>query len=191
MIPDKSGLSTADFVAPRNIHNTLRESYETGGKELGDISKGFFQQVWRAYIDRMDVVITKNLSSGEVLRITCLKKPKEIDLTFDQNMRPVVAYTVDGGGYIYYFNAQIAGYSHDWIPDVRNMRVSLDDKRGFRLDNSDVVLAYMYQNKLFYALQRNRFINPTLVEDFSSSHHKKILWKIGMTTENRFGFYVR
>lgn len=192
MIPEYYGVSTTDFVEPRDKHYPLDISYDKGGIAISDISQGYLYQNWLAFVEGNDIVIRTVTSTQERYRITCYGKPTEIDLTFDQNMRPVVAYQVGTTGYVYSFHIELGDYSHTSFNNIRNPRVALDDKRTISLSQSDIIFGFMYENKLCFKVQRDRWLKTVVLKDYSLTHtNQRYLWRIGMTKENRFGFYVR
>lgn len=192
MRPNYYGVSSSGFVEPRDKYYPLDISYERGGIAISDISKGLQYQNWLAFVDGSDIVVRTATSTQELYRITCYGKPEEIDLTFDQNMRPVIAYQVGNNAYVYSFHIELGDYSHTKFEGVRNPRVALDEKRLIAINESDVIFGFMQGNKLCYKIQRDRWLVTTELKDYSLTHtNKRYLWKIGMTKDNRFGFYVR
>ena len=121
-----------------------------------------------------------------------LKAPKitEIDLTFDQNMRPCVAFVSDSIPKLYWYDTKIGDFNIMTFSGILSPRVSLDDKRDFNISNSDIIFAYIKNNGLYYRQQRERFTVEHLLKSYQNNH-SKLLWRIGMGINNRFLFYVR
>ena len=121
-----------------------------------------------------------------------LKAPKitEIDLTFDQNMRPCVAFVSDSIPKLYWYDTKIGDFNITTFSGILSPRVSLDDKRDFNISNSDIIFAYIKNNGLYYRQQRERFTVEHLLKSYQNNH-SKLLWRIGMGINNRFLFYVR
>ena len=103
MLPQAEGLATVEstdngiLLAPRNKDYALTESWELGGVGLSDTSQGLVSHTWRAWTDSKAIYIQRSDLPKDTAK-TLLAAPDitEVDLTFDQNMRPVLAY-VSGG----------------------------------------------------------------------------------------------
>lgn len=172
------------FLNPRDKHYPLTISYESGGIDLYDASQGFIY-VWKAWTDGSHIYC-----SNENKQYTLLSDSNitQIDITFDQNMYPCVAYVADGVSKLYWFDTQVNKHITTEYPTINYPRVSLDDKRKFNIGNSDIILAYQREDKLCCRIQRERYgIEHILATDSK----KRILWHIGMGKSLRFLFYWR
>lgn len=180
------GVSTP-FSYPRSKIYPLTESWENGGVALSDPSEDLTKYVWKAWTDGTTITVKRDdLDTYHVLLMD--SNITEIDLTFDQNMRPCVAYVANGISKLYWYDTQQSNQVIDEYPDIRNPRVSLDDKRRFNVANSDIILAYQKGDTLCYRMQRERF---TVEHILATNPKKRLLWRIGMGQRNRFLFYWR
>ena len=178
---------TTQFLYPRSKSYPLTESWENGGVALFDPSEELTKYVWQAWTD--GTTITVKRSDLDTYHVVLMDTNiTEIDLTFDQNMRPCIAYVANGISKLYWYDSSLAMQVIDEYPLITSPRVSLDDKRRFNVANSDIVFAYQREDKLCYRVQRERFgVEHILATDTK----KRILWRIGMGRKNRFLFYWR
>lgn len=181
--------ATTPFLYPRSKSYPLTESWENGGVALSDPSEELTKYVWKAWTDG-NAIYCKRDDLDTIHTLFYAPNITEIDLTFDQNMRPCFAFVSNGIAKLYWYNTLIANYDVTDFVGVKNPRVSLDDKRRFNVANSDIILAYIKDNQLCYRQQRDRFGIEYVLKTYQVNH-QKLLWRIGMGTKNRFLFYVR
>lgn len=178
---------TTPFIYPRSKNYPLTESWDNGGVALSDPSQDLTKYVWQAWTDGTTITVKRDdLDTYHVVLMDT--NITEVDLTFDQNMRPCIAYVTNGISKLYWYDTQQAKQVIDEYPAIRNPRVSLDDKRRFNVANSDIIFAYQKGNTLCYRLQRERF---TIEHVLATNTKKRLLWRIGMGSNNRFLFYWR
>ena len=178
---------TTPFIYPRSKNYPLTESWDNGGVALGDSSEDLTKYVWQAWTDGTTITVKRaDLDAYHVVLMD--SNITEIDLTFDQNMRPCIAYVANGISKLYWYDTQQAKQVIDEYPAIRNPRVSLDDKRRFNVGNSDIIFAYQRSSKLYCRVQRDRF---TIEYELVTNTKKRLLWRIGMGRNNRFLFYWR
>ena len=178
---------TTAFMYPRSKNYPLTESWENGGVALSDPSQDLTKYVWQAWTDGTTITVKRSdLDAYQVVLMD--SNITEIDLTFDQNMRPCIAYVANGISKLYWYDTQQAMQVTDSYPLIRNPRVSLDDKRRFNVANSDIIFAYQKGDTLCYRVQRERF---TIEHVLATNTKKRLLWRIGMGRKNRFLFYWR
>lgn len=191
MLPDDALIEQADkvFVGPRNKSAELNESYELGGVGISDTSEPFKYE-WRGYIEGNAIYIGRK-GQTPVALLSFTGVVTEISVTFDQNMRPTIAYVEDGISKLYWYDASLAMMTITEYVGIANPRVSLDDKRKFNIANSDIIFAYIADgSRLCYRLQRERYgtehvlITDTTMDDLRPF----ILHRIGMGNKNRFLF---
>lgn len=175
------------FSYPRSKNYPLTESWDNGGVALSDPSEELTKHVWQAWTDGTSIKVKRDdLDAHHVILMD--SDITEIDLTFDQNMRPCIAYVANGISKLYWYDTQQAKQVIDEYPLITNPRVSLDDKRRFNVANSDIIFAYLKDNTLCFRIQRERFSE----EHVLVIHNKdKLLWRIGMGRNSRFLFYCR
>ena len=178
---------TTPFIYPRSKNYPLTESWDNGGVALSDPSQDLTKYVWQAWTDSTTIMVKRSdLDTYQVVLMD--SNITEIDLTFDQNMRPCIAYVANGISKLYWYDTFQAKQVIDEYPAIRNPRVSLDDKRRFNVSQSDIIFAYQKGNTLCYRVQRERF---TIERVLATNTKKRLLWRIGMGRNNRFLFYWR
>lgn len=192
MLPQADGLATVEstdndsLLSPRSRAYPLTESWESGGVGLSDTSQGLVSHTWRAWTDSKAIYIQRSDLPKDTSK-TLLSAPDitEIDLTFDQNMRPVLTYVSGGMAKLYWYDTVSKSQTVSEFPNVQNPRVSLDDKRSFNTANSDVIFAYINNDQLCCRYQRERYGIEHVLQQLPP---KTQLVKIGMGTANRFLF---
>ena len=192
MLPQATDLAIVEstdndsLLSPRSRAYPLTESWESGGVGLSDTSQGLVSHTWRAWTDSKAIYIQRSDLPKDTSK-TLLAAPDitEIDLTFDQNMRPVLTYVSGGIAKLYWYDTVSQSQTITDFPNVQNPRVSLDDKRSFNTANSDVIFAYINNDQLCCRYQRERYGIEHALHQLPP---KTQLVKIGMGTANRFLF---
>ena len=174
------------LLSPRSRAYALTESWESGGVGLSDTSQGLASHIWHAWTDSKAIYIQRSDLPKDTAK-TLLSAPNitEIDLTFDQNMRPVLAYVSGGIAKLYWYDTVSQSQTITDFPNVQNPRVSLDDKRAFNTADSDVIFAYINNDQLCCRYQRERYGTEHALHQLPPKTH---LSKIGMGAANRFLF---
>ena len=178
---------TIPFLYPRSENYPITESWENGGVALSDPSEDLTKYVWQAWTDGTSIKVKRvDLDTYHVVLMDT--NITEVDLTFDQNMKPCIAYVANGISKLYWYDSQQSMQVVNEYPDIRNPRVSLDDKRRFNVANSDIIFAYQKGDTLCYRIQRERF---SVERVLATNPKKRLLWRIGMGRHGRFLFYWR
>lgn len=173
------------FLPPDNLVTSALEDFEQGGVDIQNSSLGLTGYQWRCWVQGTDVFIqragaaaTLLFSDGNIV---------EVSFAFDQAMRPHVAYQVLSGDLMLrWYDSYTQSYRTDSFGSGKNPRMSLDDKRTFMIEKSDVVFAYLRNGGLYYRQQRDRFgIEYTLRTGIASNIRLK---NIGMSTNLRMQF---
>ena len=178
---------TTPFIYPRSKSYPLTESWDNGGVALNDPSQDLTKYVWQAWTDGTTITVKREDLATETALVTDTGIT-EVDLTFDQNMRPCIAYVANGISKLYWYDSSLAMQVTDNFVGITSPRVSLDDKRRFNVANSDIIFAYQKGNDLCYRVQRERFGVEHIL---ATNTKKRLLWRIGMGRNNRFLFYWR
>ena len=193
MLPDREPLliketEDTEFLYPRSINYPLTESWDNGGKDLGDLSEELTDYVWKAWTDGKKVYLQR-VGLDVIHTVLEDEDITEIDVTFDQNMRPCVAYYSNDVSKLFWYDTSLGkAVTTSFSKDILRPRVSLDDKRRFNVSNSDILFFYQRDKYLCYRLQRERFtIEHVIFEDTKY----RFLWKIGMGTKRRFLIHWR
>ena len=171
------------FIGARSLPITPIVDYEDGGIAINDASQGLLYQRWRAILFRPgepDSYVQLDAREVEPFTLVELPNVTEISISFDQLMRPTLAFVRNGVAYLRWFDSVPGEYVTDEIgAGILTPRVTMDDKRfiaseGYQL--SDVILAYIRNGNLYYRQQRDRFTIERLLAE-----NVKPLIKIGFT----------
>ena len=191
MLPDNTltELDRASFLPPRNKSQTATKCWELGGIALSDTSEPM-QYYWYGYVKGKAIYLQR--SGVEPIAVLAFAGDvTEMSFSFDQNMRPTIAYVENGVAKLYWYDSSAAKNVVTLYPNITNPRLSLDDKRKFNIGNSDIIFAYVSDhNRLCYRLQRERYgTEHILLTDTTKSDKDPLkLFNIGMSTANRFLF---
>lgn len=188
MMPDDV-LSTyrvpSSFVGARALPVTAIVDYEDGGVALNDSSLGAAYQVWRARLIE-DAVL---LSAPNTPEFEWFTAPglEEISFTFDQLMRPAVAFVQSGQAKLRWFDT-VAGMQviTDLPVGAVTPRIVMDDKRATQSGSSDMILGYVLDGNLCMRMQRDRFLIEYVLEVGNQVGIKKI----GFTSQLRLQFLM-
>lgn len=156
--------------------------YERGGIALNDSTQGIDLQTWTAYVSGDDIFVAPE-SGGQTLLLH-VNGISTLSLAFDQNMRPVLAYTAPDGAHLRYFDTITSMTIDAIITGATFPRVTHDDKRISQSGPSDVICAYLRAGNLYYRQQRDRYLIERLL---ASGVHGR-LRNIGMSTVGRLQF---
>ena len=192
MLPQATDHATVEstdngsLLSPRSRAYPLTESWESGGVGLSDTSQGLVSHTWRAWTDSKAIYIQRSdLPKDTSKTLLAASDITEVDLTFDQNMRPVLTYVSNDIAKLYWYDTVSQSQVITDFPNVQNPRVSLDDKRSFNTANSDVIFAYITNEQLCCRYQRERYGVEHVLHQLPPNAK---LGKIGMGTTNRFLF---
>lgn len=175
------------FLGGRALPVSKTKDFETGGVALNDPSEGHQHQIWQAEIINRETI---QVSAEEVEASTLYSGTDitEVSLSFDQNMRPVLAFVEGGVAKLRWFDSQASGQVvTSFGTSYLTPRVSLDDKRGTQMGNNDVIFAYLRGGNLYHRLQRDRYGVEYLLQ---SNVQSSGIIKMGMSRANRFQFLM-
>lgn len=156
---------TGTYIAPDDIlREDLLEDFELGSATLNDPTGGLRQTTWRAYTNEKNIYVSKLSGGSPTLVTTTSIIPNEINLAFDSNMRPQIAYveTVDETSVVkfYWYDTAIGGFTTTTYSDIYSPRLCLDDKRDLESAARDILFFYIKKGeteKLCYRQQRDRY----------------------------------
>lgn len=189
-------LATEDFPAKfeggRALSLELARDFETGGVALSDPTEGHLVQVWETYIaGTLTGIIIKNEKGFEATIYEGSDIITEVSCTFDQNMRQVLAFVEGGTAKLDWYDPSIGGRAITEYPDIKNPRVSLDDKRSEQMDTNDIIFAYIKDGNLYHRRQRDRYQTEYLLaEGVLPDPELSYLRRIGMNNVSRFQFEI-
>lgn len=164
-------------------------SHERGGIALNDPSQGLDVQNWRLESDGSMVRLFSELDNP--IELFPDSGIRQLSLSFDQNMRKVVAIEHEAGGVdLIWYDTLVALEVTSSFAGVRSPVLSLDDKRKSQSGTSDVIFGYVRNgdNMLCYRQQRERF---TIEHELTQLSPVSRLRNLGMTTKLRMQFEIQ
>src|SRR5690606_34757120 len=161
-LSDKAYPSGFNFPVKSAAASDKLQAWELGGVGLNDPSEGLMVKLWKGTLE-----IDKDTNVGYVY-VQAPGVPKtllfsgvgisEIDIAFDQNMNPFVAYMQGGDAKIWWYDPTVPGMVHTTLPaGSYDLRCTLDDKRQFNVGDSDIILSYLRSGTLYVRYQRERY----------------------------------
>ena len=175
-----------EFAPPRNRHYPMNVAYCEAGEVMTKAEDGMLGYVWKAFL-RGNEICVKREDLDEIHVITTKENITQLDITFDQTMRPFLCYVKDGLPYYYHFNKDDSSYSEVALdPTVTFPRCALD--MPYDISNSDIYIGYNRNGNLCYRIQRERFTKEYIL---ATIPHKSMVWRIGHTKDGRFGYQWR
>lgn len=195
MLPEhvlSSEIKLGLHIPPDNIDPNVLVDYELGGVALNDPTQGLRVKVWRCrvVVDGVKEVTNVYVGAEDVPEVVFFagQEITEISFTFDQNMNPFFAYIENGQAKFYWYDTTILDYRVTLLPvGSRSPKCCLDDKRRVHAATSDILLAYMREDKLYYREQRDRY---EVEYQLASGYPGEDVLLLGMTHVNRVQFYL-
>lgn len=172
------------FVEGAQFPILLDKDIERGGIAIQDSSQGLDVKFWYAeIINNSDIIIYAD--DVEPITFYSGNNITEVSLAFDQVMRPTVAFVEDGMAKLRWYDSQAGEtvtteYSSDYV----SPKVTLDLNKQSQVGESDIIFAYVRDNKLYYRDQGDRYG----VEYLLSERPLRRLQKIGFTAGSRMQF---
>lgn len=174
----------AAFSGARALAVTGLIDYEDGGIAIQDPSEGSQYQRWRGRLLGSDIIL--DAPEVEPFSVYSGEGITEFSFTFDQNMRPAVAFVQDGVAKLWWFDSVPGQQVITEYPGAVTPRVILDDKRFTQTSNSDVILGYVRDGALYYRQQRDRFTIERLLD---AGPHVGLV-KIGFNVQLRLQYLM-
>lgn len=181
------------WIPPDDLENDSLRDYELGGIDLNDPSFGLRFQVWTLTLMNDDVVI-----SAPTVPLTVLFTRTgitELSLAFDQNMNPFVAFVENGVAKFWWYDTVVSQQVFSSLPaNSITPRTCLDDKRETQTNSSDIILAYLLNDNLYFRAERDRYSVQYLLKTgvFNpTSGLPARLKRVGMTDQNRLQFLLQ
>jgi hypothetical protein len=132
--------------------------YELGGVGIQNPDQGLMVQLWTVTTDGSNIYLSAPNQAPFVLLSDL--NISDVDLAFDQNMFPFVAYTSNGLVKFYWYDDTIPAFVTSTLLTLAiSPRCTLDDKRPQDISNSDILLTYINLStmNLCYRAQRDRY----------------------------------
>lgn len=169
---------TESFRVPLRYKSDI--DYELGGIDFKDTTQGLECCLWTSEYDGSTLTISTPDVSYVVITDTGIDHHS---FTFDQNMNPCVIFTKGISTYMYWYDPVIGKQTTTLMPVVmEDAQISLDDHRPYFSSNSDIILSYVRDGKLYYRVQRERYLQEHLLHEVTGNK----LTQIGMSTNLRF-----
>ena len=173
----------SDFLPPNDGPYSPLTQTVRGGLALGDNSLGRNSQNWTVDYNA-NLVSVK--SSDNTVRFTLpVNGALSVSLAFDTAMRVVLTWTTLTEAFLYYFDTLTSNYITVAYPGVTSSRVTVDKYEDFFTASSDVIFAYVKNDKLYYRQQRDRYGVERFIKDLTEAN---ILIKVGPNKGNRLQF---
>ena len=192
MLPQNTVASVAvasAFLSPDNTAPNPLVDVERGGVALNDPSQGLNVQDWTCSIASNGVDVQLRPGSASPITVFSQGGIAELAFTFDQNMRPCIAYRVNDSVYLRWYDSVPQAYVTTEFTATRNPKLALDDKRTTQIAlSSDIIFAYMRGNTVYYRQQRERFQTERIVR--TGVPDGLALVRIGMGVNLRFQFEI-
>lgn len=205
MIPNKTLAALAakaEYLFPDDRPTSPLISYEMGGAGIQDATQGLRVQVWTlesnyygAYLSAPNTPAYRLFDASQIdaYRGTTNSTITEVSLAFTQLMQPFAAFVAGKMAGYYWFDSVSHKYTFSDLPPdaeqhpVLTPRCCLDDKRPRETGNSDIILAYVRDNVLYFRAERDRYtVEYTLLTQAPFT-----LDQVGMNEKGRLQFRVR
>lgn len=187
MMPGNALSSTSlpsTFLPPRNATRQALVDVHEGGIALNDPSQGLQVQVWTASVDGSSNIVVSAPSAGSTIIIN-VPGITWVALAFDQNMRLFLAWMTASGTFFRWFDTTSSSFVITQLPAGSQFPFCcLDDSRVLQSSSSDILLAYVRAQNLYYLQQRDRYATERLLTNVGvGTFHQ-----MGMNHTNRMQF---
>ena len=172
------------YLAPDDlVRLNHREDYEYGPVAIYDVSQGLQVKVWKTWTDGSNIYLSPRDDTSNPTLITTDQGILEVSLAFTMSGQPVIAYRLQSGTKLHYYEPLNAGYITIDVLYAKSPMLTLDVKNTRSLI-SDVTLLYINDRTVCYRLQRERFLIEHTTNVLVPSTYSRIS-NVGMTTGNR------
>lgn len=191
MIPE-GRLSTTpfpgQFIWPEKQREKPLVGYHIGGVNISDPSAGLEVKLWTVSYNKDTNGVEVSAPGSVTTTLFTAADVEELDIAFDQNMRPIVVYVQAGAAKFYWYDPTIENYTHTNLPaGSKNPRVCMDDTRyQFTSSLSTVIIAYMRAESLMVKYQTDRYTAEHMLQEDCGG----TLVNIGMNHVWRLQFYI-
>ena len=181
----------ADWTYPYSNTYTPLLDKELGGIALNDASQGHQVQVWECGYENNDIWVRPENSPTKTVILSNLPDVTEVSLTFDQLMRPTIAYVQYKVLRLYWYDTLVQQSVISSFPDAVSAKVRLDDKRPLQIPTSDILFFYIEGDQLLLRLQSDRYTVPytiaTTTAKFLVEAGMDVNWRIQVLGGKPFG----
>lgn len=194
VLSDQAHISGFSFPVKSASDPDKLQAWELGGVALNDSSQGLLVKLWHATLE-----FDPDTGEGYVY-VEAPAVPKtllfsgmgitEIDLSFDQNMNPFIAYMQSGTAKFWWYDPTATAMVHTSLPaGSYDPRCTLDDKRNFNVGDSDIILAYLRGGVLYMRYQRDRYLVEYTLKTGCGADARLI--SMAMNNGSRMQFHLR
>lgn len=148
---------TSPFLWGAELLSTATESWEMGGVGISDPSGGLTYQLWHGVLDLDTGTVLLDAPNTPQFVLYSEAGITQMDFSFDQNMKPCLAFTQNGVAKFWWYNTVNLQYETIILTGATTPLTLLDDKREGLLGSSDIILFYLRDGRLYYREQRDRF----------------------------------
>jgi hypothetical protein len=174
------------YPAPDNAALSALTSVKSGGAALNDPGAGFNVQDWT--LNYADGDVTISAPSAEPVVLFSLDGITEIDLAFDQSMRPFVAFMQNGVARYWWYDSQSSGPVFSDLPDgTEAPRCCLDDRRPQGVPSSDIILAYLRSGTLYFRAERDRYETEYTLASSVTGSLRRVAMNRGLRVQFELG----
>lgn len=180
MIPNHTFMMappSSPFLWGAELLSTATESWEMGGVGISDPSGGLTYQLWHGVLDLGTGTVLLDAPNTPQFVLYSEAGITQMDFSFDQNMKPCLAFTKNGVAYFWWYNVVNLQYETITLTGAMTPLTLLDDKRADLLGSSDIILFYLRDGRLYYREQRDRF---TIEYDSQITGVKRLV-RVGFT----------
>lgn len=136
--------------------------FHRGSAALGDIEGGLDTHRWTAEYEpgTGNILIYRDDLGRSTAHIEhTVANVKRLVFAFDQNMRPVLGWVLNGGTstFLRYYIALENAMGVIELPGITDPCVTLDDSREYLITTSDVLLGYTRDGFAYLRAQRDNF----------------------------------
>ena len=189
---ESSLLISDHFLSPDDQETFNLLVYELGGIGLNDPSAGLRYQTWTGRYFPTTGEMSVSAPNTPPTTLFTRSGITEIDLAFDQNMRPFVAFVENGDAKYWWCDTDVQKQVFSNLPaGSLTPRCCMDDKRETQTNHNDITLGYVHGGDLKIRIQRDRFGAEYTIQ--SPFLHPKfqlpaVLERIGMNKVNRLQY---
>lgn len=173
-------------LLPPDGYSLRTTAWEKGGVALSDPSLGINIHDWKGFYQDNNIYLQNTATSQTYLVLAGVPDVVDMSFAFDANMRANIGYALsDGTAKVRYYDTVTEDFVTMTLPAGAGApRLCHDDKRDDMviLNVTDVLVFYIYNNKLYYLLQRERFETPHQVATVTEG---TVLARVGMSNDLR------
>ena len=148
---------SSPFLWGSELLSSDTESWEMGGVGISDPSGGLTYQLWHGVLDTATGTVLLDDPNTPQFVLYSEADITQMDFSFEQNMKPCLAFTQNGVAKFWWYNTVNLQYEIITLTGAMTPLTLLDDKREGLLGSSDIILFYLRDGRLYYREQRDRF----------------------------------